>query len=60
MTMRYVHHVEEHFRSLPSEIAEAGQRVLDPDQRVLVMLAARTAVLRGNSMAKGAVDASVL
>ena len=60
MTMRYVHHVEEHYRSLPAEIVEAGQRVLDPDQRVLVMLAARTAVLRGNGVATAPVDAQVL
>jgi integrase len=52
MTMRYVHHVEEHYRSLPEEIAEAGRGVLDPDQRVLVMLAARTAIVRGKGMAK--------
>jgi integrase len=58
MTMRYVHHVEEHYRSLPAEIAEAGKGVLDPDQRVLVMLATRTAIGRGNSMAKPGDDAS--
>jgi hypothetical protein len=60
MTMRYVHHVEEHYRSLPAEIVEAGQRVLDPDQRVLVMLAARRAILRGNSVATAPIDAEVL
>ena len=60
MTMRYVHHVEEHSRPLPEEIVEAGKGILDPDQRVLVMLAARTAVVRGNRVAKTADDAMVL
>lgn len=60
MTMRYVHHVEEHYRSLPEEIAEAGKGVLDPDQRVLVMLAARTAIVRGKGMAKTGDDASAV
>lgn len=60
MTMRYVHHVEENHRPLPDEIVEAGKGILDPDQRVLVMLAARTSIVRGNSMAKVADDAMVL
>jgi integrase/recombinase XerD len=57
MTMRYLHHVEEHYRSLPEQIAEAGKGALNPDQRVLVMLAARTAIAHGNSMAKPGDDA---
>jgi len=59
MTMRYVHHVAEHHRSLPEEIVEAGKGVLDPDQRVLVMLAERTAIGRGKGMTKTDDDASV-
>ena len=49
--MRYVHHVEEHHRPIPEEIHSAGAAVLDPDQRVIAMLSARSGALRGNSMA---------
>ena len=51
MTMRYVHHVEEHHRPIPDEILSAGAAILDPDQRVIAMLGARSAALRGNTVA---------
>jgi hypothetical protein len=51
MTMRYVHHVEEHHRPIPEEILSAGAAILDPDQRVIAMLGARSAALRGNTVA---------
>jgi len=57
MTMRYVHHVEEHYRPIPEYIVAEGAGVLDPDQRILVMLGARTDVVRGNSVATEPVDA---
>jgi integrase len=53
MTMRYVHHVEEHHRPIPEEILAAGNAVVDPDSRVLAMLGARADHARGNSVAKG-------
>jgi hypothetical protein len=53
MTMRYVHHVEEHHRPIPDEILAAGNAVVDPDSRILAMLGARTDHARGNSVAKG-------
>jgi hypothetical protein len=49
MTRRYVHHVEEHHRPIPEEILSAGAANLDPDQRVIAMLGARSAALHGNS-----------
>jgi hypothetical protein len=57
MTMRYVHHVEEHYRPIPEHIVSEGAGVLDPDQRILVMLGARTDIVRGNSVATKPVDA---
>lgn len=52
MTMRYVHHVEEHRRPIPEEILSAGSTALDPDNRVLAMLGARVGgSSRGNSVA---------
>lgn len=57
MTMRYVHHVQEHYRPLPENVTLAGQSVLDPDQRVLVMLGARAGAIRGNNMATAVADA---
>jgi hypothetical protein len=53
MTMRYVHHVEEHHRPIPDEILAAGNAVVDPDSRILAMLGARCDHARGNSVAKG-------
>jgi len=35
----------------PEEILSAGAAVLDPDQRVIAMLGARSAALRGNTVA---------
>jgi hypothetical protein len=55
--MRYVHHVEEHYRPIPEYIVAEGAGVLDPDQRILVMLGARTDIVRGNSVATEPVDA---
>ena len=43
MTMRYVHHVEEHHRPIPTEILTAGNTMTDPDERVIAMLGARSA-----------------
>lgn len=55
MTMRYVHHVEEHHRPIPDDIVAAGNRATDPDQRIIAMLGARSAhangEIRGNSVA---------
>jgi integrase len=51
MTMRYVHHVEEHHRPIPAEILAAGNAVVDPDARVVAMLGARSDQARGNSVA---------
>jgi hypothetical protein len=43
MTMRYVHHVEEHHRPIPEEILAAGSAVTDPDSRIIAMLGTRSA-----------------
>jgi hypothetical protein len=51
MTMRYVHHVEEHHRPIPDEILAAGNAVTDSDERVIAMLGARSVIVRGNSVA---------
>jgi hypothetical protein len=51
MTMRYVHHVEEHARPIPEEVLAAGQGVVDPDERVIRMLGARSGLVRGNAVA---------
>lgn len=40
-TMRYVHMAETHRRPLPEALVEAASAELDPDRRVLVMLANR-------------------
>jgi integrase len=56
MTMRYVHHVEEHHRPIPNDILTAGNTMTDPDERVIAMLGARSASpdhLRGNTVATG-------
>jgi len=50
MTMRYVHHVEEHHRPVPGEILSADVGV-DRDERVIAMLGARSKVGRGNAVA---------
>jgi integrase len=42
MTMRYVHHVEEHNRPIPDDILAAGNAVVDPDARVIAMIGARS------------------
>jgi hypothetical protein len=55
--MRYVHHLEEHYRPIPEYIVAEGAGVLDPDQRILVMLGARNEIVRGNSVATKPVDA---
>ena len=55
MTMRYVHHVEEHNRPIPDDILAAGSLVADPDERVVSMLSARSGtIVRGNGVAKNA------
>jgi integrase len=51
MTMRYVHHVEEHHRPVPAAILAAGDAVVDPDERVIAMLGARSGLVRGNAVA---------
>lgn len=40
-TMLYVHVAEAHLRELTPEIQEAGQGIVNPDQRVIAMLGAR-------------------
>lgn len=40
-TMLYVHVAEAHMRELPPVIADAGQGISNPDQRVIAMLGAR-------------------
>jgi hypothetical protein len=37
MTMRYVHHVEEHHRPIPNDILAAGNAMTDPDERVVAI-----------------------
>ena len=55
MTMRYVHHFEEHHRPIPDDILAAGRSVVDPDERVVAMLGARSGtIVRGNGVAKNA------
>lgn len=51
MTMRYVHHVEEHHRPIPNDVLAAGNAMTDPDERVLAMLGARSPHARGNGVA---------
>jgi hypothetical protein len=51
MTMRYVHHVEEHHRPVPAALLAAGATVMDPDERVIAMLGARSGLVRGNAVA---------
>jgi integrase len=51
MTMRYVHHVEDHHRPIPDDILAAGNAVTDPDERVIAMLGARSVIVRGNRVA---------
>lgn len=51
MTMRYVHHVEEHHRPIPEEILAAGNAVVDPDARIVAMLGARSDFGRSNGTA---------
>jgi hypothetical protein len=51
MTMRYVHHVEDHHRPVPPEVLAAGAPITDPDERVIAMLSARSALARGNGAA---------
>ena len=57
-TMRYVHHAEQHRRTIPTDVLEAGQGIGDPDERILAMLGARAGARyeqRGNGVptAKG-------
>lgn len=51
MTMRYVHHVQEHHRPVPTEILTKCGNVTDPDERVIAMLGARSGIVRGNTVA---------
>jgi integrase len=51
MTLRYVHHVEEHHRPIPDEILAARAGLVDPDECVIAMLGARSSRLRGNGVA---------
>jgi hypothetical protein len=50
MTMRYVHHVEDHHRPIPAPVLAAGAPITDPDERVIAMLSARSALTRGNAV----------
>jgi hypothetical protein len=54
MTLRYVHHVEEHHRPIPDEILAARDGLVDPDECVIAMLGARSSRPRGNSVATDA------
>ncbi len=45
-TLRYVHVAEDHMRPLPDEILEDSKGMVDPDRRILKMLAARCRVNR--------------
>jgi hypothetical protein len=49
MTLRYVHHVEEHHRPIPDEILAARAGRVDPDERVVAVLGARSSLRRGNA-----------
>jgi hypothetical protein len=40
-TMLYVHLAEQHRREIPGPILAAGSREMDPDRRILALLAAR-------------------
>ena len=51
MTMRYVHHVEEHHRPIPEEVLAVGNAVVDPDARIVAMLGARSDFAGGNGVA---------
>ena len=51
MTLRYVHHVEEHHRPIPDDILAARAALTDPDECVIAMLGARSSRLRGNGVA---------
>jgi hypothetical protein len=51
MTMRHVHHVQAHHRPIPAEILSAQIDLIDPDERVIAMLGARSRVGRGNAVA---------
>jgi len=51
LTLRYVHHVEEHHRPIPDEILAARAGLVDPDECVIAMLGARSTRLRGNGVA---------
>jgi len=52
MTMHYGHH-EEHHRPIPADILAVGAAVIDPDERVMAMLGARSGSVRGNAVATG-------
>jgi hypothetical protein len=54
MTMRYVHHVEDHHRPIPAPVLAAGAAITDPDERVVAMLSARSVPIRGNAVATDA------
>jgi hypothetical protein len=51
MTMRYVHHVEEHHRPVPEEILAAGNASSTRTHGVVAMLGARSDHARGSSVA---------
>jgi integrase len=57
MTMRYVHHVEEHYRPLPEEIVEAGKGSSRSRPANSGYAGARTDIVRGNRVAKEPDDA---
>jgi integrase len=58
-TMRYVHVAEAHRRQVPSEILKAGRLHLDPEERVLAMLAARGQYL-GSGLAQEEKSAAII
>ncbi|HEY0705764.1 MAG TPA: site-specific integrase [Polyangia bacterium] len=51
MTMRYAHHVKEQHRPVPATILAAGATIMDPDERVVAMLGARSGFVRGKRSA---------
>jgi hypothetical protein len=51
MTQRYVHHVQARRRPIPEEILSAQIGFVDPDERVIAMLGARSRVGHGNAVA---------
>jgi hypothetical protein len=47
-TMLYVHVAENHRRDIPESVLGAGAKEIDPDRRILAMLAARASRTQAN------------